>query len=77
MAQLDVHLTGDQSVASSTLPGQQLSFMEIDHELLSGVILSLPLIPEELLSASGLRMQTILVNRLQTKPAQLKCSTVN
>ena len=25
--------TGDQEVAGSTLPGQQLSFVEIDHEI--------------------------------------------
>ena len=46
MAQLDVHLTDDQEVAGSTPPGQQHSFVEIDHEIFSTVILSLPLIQE-------------------------------
>ena len=34
-------------------PGRQHSFMEIDHEIFSRVILSLPLIQEEQLSVSG------------------------
>ena len=41
------------------------SFMEIDHEIFSKVILSLPLIQEGQLSVSGERMCTILVNRLE------------
>ena len=45
--------------------GQQHSFMEIDHEIFSMVILSLPLIQEGQLSVSGERMCTILVNRLE------------
>ena len=45
--------------------GQQHSFMEIDHEIFSAVILSLPLIQEGQLSVSGRRMCTILVNRLE------------
>ena len=45
--------------------GRQHSFMEIDHEILSTVILSLPLIQEGQLSVSGERMCTILVNRLE------------
>ena len=45
--------------------GQQHSFMEIDHEIFSTVILSLPLIQEGQLSVSGERMCTILVNRLE------------
>ena len=48
----------------------QRSFVEIDHEIFSTVILSLPLIQEGQLSVSGKRMCTILVNRLETKPAQ-------
>ena len=48
--------------------GQQHSFVEIDHEIFSTVILSLPLIQEGQLSVSGERMCTILVNRF--KPAQ-------
>ena len=43
--------------------GRQHSFVEIDHEIFSTVILSLPLIQE--LSVSGERMCTILVNPLE------------
>ena len=50
--------------------GRQHSFVEIDHEIFSTAILSLPLIQEGQLSVSGERMCTILVNRLGTKPAQ-------
>ena len=45
--------------------GRQHSFMEIDHEIFSTVILSLPLIQEGRLSVSGERICTILVNRLE------------
>ena len=45
--------------------GRQHSFVEIDHEIFSRVILSLPLIQEGQLSVSGGRMCTILVNRLE------------
>ena len=45
--------------------GRQNSFMEIDCEIFSMVILSLPLIQEGQLSASGERMCTILVNCLE------------
>ena len=45
--------------------GRQHSFVEIDHEIFSTVILSLLLIPEGQLSVSGERMCTILVNRLE------------
>ena len=45
--------------------GQQHSFVEIDHEIFSMVILSLPLIQEGQLSVSGESMCTILVNRLE------------
>ena len=45
--------------------GWQHSFMEIDNEIFSTVILSLPLIQEGQLSVSGERMCTILVNRLE------------
>ena len=47
------------------LQGRQHSFVEIDHEIFSMVILSLPLIQEGQLSVSGERMCTILVNRLK------------
>ena len=46
-------------------PGRQHSFLEIDHEIFSMVILSLPLIQEGQLSVSGERMHTIPVNRLE------------
>ena len=39
--------------------------LEIDHEILSTVILSLPLIQEGQLSVSGERMCAVLVNRLE------------
>ena len=45
--------------------GRQHSFVEINHEIFSTVILSLPLIQEGQLSVSGERMCTILVNRLE------------
>ena len=45
--------------------GRQHSFVEIDHEIFSTVILSLPLIQEGQLSVSGRRMCTILVNSLE------------
>ena len=45
--------------------GRQHSFVEIDHEIFSKVILCLPLIQEGQLSVSGERMCTILVNRLE------------
>ena len=45
--------------------GWQRSFMEIDHEIFSTVILFLPLIQEGQLSVSGERMCTILVNHLE------------
>ena len=45
--------------------GRQHSFVEIDHETFSAVILSLPLIREGQLSVSGERMCTILVNCLE------------
>ena len=44
--------------------GRQHSFVEIDHEIFSTVILSLPLIEEGQLTVSGERMCTVLVNRL-------------
>ena len=45
--------------------GRQHCLMEIDHEINSTVILSLPLIQEGQLLVSGKRMCTILVNRLE------------
>ena len=54
---------GPQTISVRT--GRQHSFVEIDHEIFSTVILSLPLIQEGQLSVSGERMCTILVNRLE------------
>ena len=45
--------------------GRQHSFVEIDHEIFSTVILFLPMIQEGHLALSGERMCTILVNRLE------------
>ena len=45
--------------------GRQHSYLEIDREIFSMVILSLPLIQEGQLSVSGERMCTILVNHLE------------
>ena len=45
--------------------GRQHSFLKIDREIFSTVILSLPLIQEGQLSVSGERMCTVLVNRLE------------
>ena len=45
--------------------GRQHSFVEIDHEIFSTVILSLPLIQDGQLSVCGERMCTIPVNRLR------------
>ena len=47
--------------------GRQHSFVDIDHEIFSTVILSLPLIREGQLSVSGERMCTILVNHLENQ----------
>ena len=45
-----------------TPPDRQHSFVAVDHEIFSTVILSLPLIQEEQLPVSGGIMCTILVN---------------
>ena len=45
--------------------GRQHSFVEIDREIFSTVILSLPLVQEGQLSVSGKIMCTILVNHLE------------
>ena len=54
--QFDLYLSGHTGLKP---------FVEIDHEIFSTVILSLPLIQEGQLSVSGERMCTILVNRLE------------
>ena len=48
VAQYDARLTGDQEVA-----GRQHSFVEIDHEIFSTVILSITLIQDGQLTVSG------------------------
>ena len=45
---------------------RQHSFVEIDHEIFSTVILSLRLIQEGQLSVSGERMCSVLVNRSES-----------
>ena len=75
MAQLDARLPEIRRLRVLPLPGQQHSFMEIDHEIFSAVFLSLPLIQEGQLSVSGERICTILVEQYwltarRTKPAQ-------
>ena len=57
--------TRDQEVAGSTPAEVSNIFVDIDHEMFSTVILSLPLIQEGQLSVSDERMCTILVNRLE------------
>ena len=52
-------------IRRSRVQGRQHSFVEIDREIFSTVILYLPLIQEGQLSVSGERMCTILVNRLE------------
>ena len=54
-----------REVVGLTCAGWQHSSVEIDHEIFSTIILSLPLIQEGQLSVSGKRMCTILVNRLE------------
>ena len=59
MAHSDAHSTDDQDVVGSIPSGSgNISFMEIDHEIVSKVILSLPLIQKGQLSVSGKRMCT-------------------
>ena len=53
-------------------PGRQHSFLELDHEILSTVILSLPPIQEGQLSVSSERMCTILINRLEDYACPVK-----
>ena len=65
VAQLDARPAGDQRSRVTPRQGRQHSFVMIDQEITSTVILSLPLIQEGQLSVSGERMCTILVNRLE------------
>ena len=57
-AQLDAHSTGDQEVMSSRLRSGNILIVEIDHEIFSTIILSLPLIQEGKLSVTCKRMCT-------------------
>ena len=54
------------------LSGWHYSFVEIDHEIFSTLIFSLPLIQEGQLSVSGERMCTILVNHLEEQTYPIK-----
>ena len=65
-------LTADQGVASS-IPVRSHTFVEIDHEMISTVILLLPLIHSRRVVVSYKRkyVHELLVNRL-FKPAQEK-----
>ena len=65
VAQLGVRSSGDQEVALDPRQVQQHSFIDIDHEIFSTVILSLPLIQEGQLSVSCKRMYTTMVNHLE------------
>ena len=69
----DACLTADPGVASS-IPVRSHTFVEIDHEMISTVILLLPLIHSRRVVVSYKRkyVHKLLVNRL-FKPAQEKC----
>ena len=62
---LKSHITLQRTRLCLYSPGQQHSFVEIDHEIFSTVILSLLLIEEGQLSDFGERICTILVNCLK------------
>ena len=49
------------------------SFVAIDHEIFSTVILSLHLIKEGQLSSSGEEYAQVMVNHLEVKSDQKKC----
>ena len=73
VAQLNVCLTVEQAFAGSTpLVSRQHSFVEIDHEIFSTVILSILQIQERQLSVSGKRMCTILINSLKNYASPVK-----
>ena len=65
VAQLEARPTSDQEVLGSTPPGWQHFCVELDNEIFSMVIFSIPLIQEGQLSVSGERMCTILVYCLE------------
>ena len=66
-------LTADPGVASS-IPARSHTFVEIDHEIISTVILLFPLIYSRRVVVSYKRkyVHELLVNRL-FKPARKKC----
>ena len=67
----DACLTADPGVASS-IPARYHTFVEIDHEIISTVILLLPLIySRRVVSVTSESVHKLLVNRL-LKPAQEK-----
>ena len=53
--------------------GRQHSFVEIDHEIFSTVILSLPLIQEGQLSVSGESKQLRILIRVNLSSCHFKC----
>ena len=65
VAQLDAPSDRRPGGRGFNLRRGQYSFVEIDYEIFSTVILSLPLIQEGQLSVSGERMCTKPVNRLE------------
>ena len=52
VAQVDACPTGDQEIAGSTTLGRQHSFIDINHEIISSVILSLLFVCVEVLRPS-------------------------
>ena len=72
LSTIDACLTADPGVASS-IPARYHTFEEIDHEIISTVILLLPLIYSRRVVVSYKRkyVHKLLVNRL-LKPAQEK-----
>ena len=65
VAQLDAPSRWRPGHGFNPRQGRQHSFVEIDHEIFSMVILSHPLIQEGQLSVSGKRICTLLINRLE------------
>ena len=65
MAQLDARPTGDQEIAGSTPPDRQHSFADIDHEMFSTAILSLPLIQEGVCQFLVKECAHVLINGLE------------
>ena len=66
-----------RSLLVRPLPGLQDSYMEINHEIFSKVMLSLPVIKERHLSVSGKRMCTNCLTTWRTKVPRKKRALVN